>query len=49
MKSMIRQLKRFAKWYLQKASETYAWTPSCTIPYVKVNNEEKEEEKSSDE
>lgn len=40
---MIRQLKRFAEWYLQKAAETYAWTPSCTIPYVIVNNEDKDE------
>lgn len=28
-------LKKCIKWYFNRAAETYAWTPSCTIPYIK--------------
>lgn len=32
---MIKLIKRALKFYLRRANETYAWVPSCTIPYVK--------------
>lgn len=32
---MLKYIKKAIKWYLNKAAETYAWTPSCTIPYIK--------------
>lgn len=32
---MVRFLKKAIKWYFKKAAETYAWTPTATIPYVK--------------
>lgn len=28
-------IKRAIKWYFNKCAETYAWTPSCTIPYIR--------------
>lgn len=28
---VIKVIKKAIKWYFMKA---YAWTPSCTIPYV---------------
>lgn len=33
---MIKWLKKAIKWYFKKSSETYAWMPSCTIPYVRL-------------
>lgn len=32
---MIKLLKKAIKWYCARSSETYVWTPSCTIPYIK--------------
>lgn len=32
---MVRLLKKAIKWYCAKCSETYAWTPSCMIPYIR--------------
>ena len=32
---MIKLLKRAIKWYFEKSAETYAWTPSCMIPYIR--------------
>lgn len=32
---MVKFIKRAINWYCEKAAETYAWTPSCTIPYIK--------------
>lgn len=32
---MIKFIKKALKWYVTKAAENYAWTPSCTIPYIK--------------
>lgn len=32
---MFKFLKRAVKWYLKKSAETYAWTPSCMMPYIK--------------
>ena len=29
-------IKKALKWYFNNASETYAWMPSCTIPYIKI-------------
>lgn len=34
----MKTIKRMIKWYLNLASQTYAWTPSCTIPYIKYEN-----------
>lgn len=31
---MIKLLKKALKWYFKKSAETYAWAPSCMIPYV---------------
>lgn len=28
-------LKKAVKWYFEKSAETYAWTPSCIMPYIK--------------
>ena len=28
-------IRKCIKWYFKQAAETYAWTPSCTIPYIK--------------
>lgn len=28
-------IKRAIKWYFNQAAKTYAWTPSCTIPYIR--------------
>lgn len=30
-------IKKAIKWYFDRASETYAWMPSCTIPYIKID------------
>lgn len=30
---MITFLKKAARWYFKKASETYAWLPTGTLPY----------------
>lgn len=38
---MIKMLKRAIKWYLDKSSETGAWCPSCTVPYSKLNINQK--------
>ena len=32
----MKTIKKALKWYLKNASETYAWMPSCTIPYIKI-------------
>lgn len=32
---MVRLLKKAIKWYFKKSAETYAWTPSCMIPYIR--------------
>lgn len=32
---MIKLLKKAIKWYCEKSASTYAWTPSCTIPYIR--------------
>lgn len=32
---MIKCIKRIIKWYFKQSSKTYAWTPTCTIPYIK--------------
>lgn len=32
---MVKYLKKFARWYFKKASETYAWTSTATVPYLK--------------
>lgn len=32
---MMKFIKKALKWYFMKAAETYAWTPSCTVPYAK--------------
>lgn len=32
----MKMIKKLAKWYFSLAAETYAWTPSCMIPYVKA-------------
>lgn len=32
----MKMIKKALKWYFTRAAETYAWTPSCIIPYVKV-------------
>nr|DAT77836.1 MAG TPA: hypothetical protein [Caudoviricetes sp.] len=32
---MIKFLKKAVKWYFKKSAETYAWTPSCMMPYIK--------------
>lgn len=34
----MRIIKKVLKWYFDRAAETYAWTPSCTIPYIKIDN-----------
>lgn len=34
---MIKMIKKVLKWYFTRAAETYAWTPSGMIPYVKVD------------
>lgn len=39
---MFKQIKKAVKWYLEKTAETYAWTPTCIIPYVIVEKEEEE-------
>ena len=31
----MKTLKKVIKWYLNLAVKTYAWTPSCTILYIK--------------
>ena len=31
-------LKKAIKWYLERCAETYGWTPSCTIPYIKYKS-----------
>lgn len=31
---MMKMIKKALKWYFNQAAETYAWTPSCMIPYV---------------
>lgn len=36
---MIKTLKKAVKWYFEKAAETYAWTPTCTIPYIKEKDD----------
>lgn len=28
-------VKKLFKWYVQQFNKTYAWTPSCTIPFIK--------------
>lgn len=33
-KYFLNPLKRAAKWYFNKASETYAWLPSGMIPFI---------------
>ena len=33
----MRTIKKVLKWYFDRASETYAWMPSCTIPYIKID------------
>lgn len=38
IKVMLKTFKKAVKWYFNKAAETYAWTPSCTIP-INNNNE----------
>lgn len=38
MKRVMNSVKKAVKWYLKQSSETYAWTPSCVIPYVKTKN-----------
>lgn len=30
---MIKLLKKAVKWYCERSA--YAWTPSCTIPYIR--------------
>ena len=30
-------IKKVLKWYFDRAAETYTWTPSCTIPYIKTD------------
>lgn len=35
---MIKFLKKAAKWYLKQCAETYVWTPSCMVPYIKDKN-----------
>ena len=30
-------IKKAIKWYFDRVSETYAWMPSCTIPYIKID------------
>lgn len=35
MKKVINVIKKATKWYLEQSAKTYAWTPSCTIPYIK--------------
>lgn len=32
---MIKFLKKAIKWYCVRSAETYVWTPSCMIPYIK--------------
>lgn len=32
---VLKVIKKAVNWYLIKSAETYAWTPTCTIPYVK--------------
>lgn len=32
MKTMVKFIKKAAKWYFDKAAQSYVWTPSCTIP-----------------
>ena len=34
----MKTLKRAIKWYLNLASKTYTWTPSCMIPYTKYKD-----------
>lgn len=41
---MIKTLKKAVKWYFEKAAETYAWTPTCTIPYIRKDDEESNKE-----
>ena len=31
----MRTIKKVLKWYFDRSAETYKWTPSCTIPYIK--------------
>ena len=33
----MRTIKKVLKWYFDRVAETYAWTPSCTIPYIKTD------------
>lgn len=36
---MIKFLKKAAKWYFKKCAETYAWTPSCMVPYIREKDQ----------
>lgn len=32
---IMKLVKKMVKWYLEQFNKTYAWTPSCTIPFIK--------------
>ena len=36
---MVKLLKKAVKWYLRQSAQSYAWTPSCMIPYVRPDSE----------
>lgn len=31
----LKVIKKAVKWYLETSAKTYAWTPTCMIPYIK--------------
>ena len=33
----MRTIKKVLKWYFKQSAQSYAWMPSCTIPYIKID------------